>query len=67
MSDDYVIHEYLEQESIPLLLEIPFKKEIAELYSKGSLFIKTFPEWEIEFLKLFSEINQKYGNCNYKW
>ena len=65
MSDDYIIHKYLEEESIPLLLEIPFKKEIAEEYSKGSLFIKTYPEWEIEFLKIFSEINKKYGNSNH--
>lgn len=67
MSDDFIIHRYLEKESIPLLLEIPFKKEIAQLYSKGSLFIKTFPEWEIEFLKVFSEINHTYGNSNNKW
>lgn len=65
MSDDYIIHKYLEEESIPLLLEIPFKKEIAEDYSKGNLFIKTYPEWEIEFLKIFSEINKKYGNSNH--
>ncbi len=65
MRDDYIIHDYLQEESIPLLLEIPFKKEIAELYSKGSLFVKTFPEWEIKFLRIFSEINKKYGNSNH--
>lgn len=65
MRDDYIIHQYLEEESIPLLLEIPFQKEIAESYSKGDLFIKRYPEWETKFLKIFSEINKKYGNSSH--
>jgi len=31
------VYDYLTQENIPLLLEIPFKKEIAELYSVGKI------------------------------
>ena len=38
---DNKVQEYLYDEDIPLLLEIPFKKEIAELYSTGRIVSET--------------------------
>ncbi|MBN1107478.1 MAG: hypothetical protein JXA55_01870, partial [Bacteroidales bacterium] len=48
------IYEYLETEKIPLLLEIPFKKETAMTYSKGDLVVKTdqfFAEQLLDMVK----------------
>jgi MinD superfamily P-loop ATPase len=47
---------YCEQENIPILLELPFKREIAEVYSKGIPLTDAFPEYRPEFVKLFKRI-----------
>jgi MinD superfamily P-loop ATPase len=40
---------YCGQENIPILMKIPFKKEIAMAYSKGEPIVKVFPEYKKEF------------------
>ena len=49
---DRKVYEYCEKEKIPLLLEIPFDKKIAELYSRGVPFVTEMPEWKEGFLKM---------------
>jgi MinD superfamily P-loop ATPase len=49
-------HIYCERENIPILLELPFKREIAEVYSKGMPLTDALPEYKSEFLKLFEKI-----------
>jgi MinD superfamily P-loop ATPase len=49
--------EYCKKEDIPVLMRIPFKKEIAMAYSKGEPMVKAFPEYKKDFQSLFSEIN----------
>lgn len=62
---DNSIYDYLKQEQIPLLMQIPFDKDIASYYSKGELFIKYKTEWEQHFISMFNSISEKYGNsCN---
>ncbi len=53
---DKKIYEYLENEGIPLLLEIPFSKKIAELYSRGVPFIKEIPLWKESFIGVWEKI-----------
>jgi MinD superfamily P-loop ATPase len=48
--------EYCQQEKIPVLMRIPFKKEIAMAYSKGEPMIKAFPEYKKDFQSLFNII-----------
>ena len=48
--------EYCEKENIPILMRIPFKKEIAVAYSKGEPIVKTFPEYRKDFKQLFNRI-----------
>jgi MinD superfamily P-loop ATPase len=48
--------EYCEQEKIPILMRIPFKKEIAMAYSKGEPIVKVFPEYKEDFLSLYEQI-----------
>lgn len=58
---DKKLYEYCEKEKIPILLEIPFKRRIAELYSRGIPFVTEMPEWKSEFLALFENIRRKEG------
>lgn len=63
LGDDKV-HSYLKENGIPLLLEIPFDKEIAARYSKGEIIAESRPELQEQLLKIFKEINQEYGTSN---
>jgi len=53
---DMQTKEYCQNKKIPVLLEIPFKKEIASSYSKGRTIVEAFPEYEKDFLELFIKI-----------
>lgn len=50
------VHDYALAENIPILLEIPFSREIAEIYSRGHVLIEEKPEWKKVFQTLFSDI-----------
>jgi MinD superfamily P-loop ATPase len=51
-------HEYCGNENIPILMEIPFKKEIAILYSKGIPLVEGLPEYKNEFRKVYERIKK---------
>jgi len=51
------VHKWLEVNSIPLLLEIPFDKEIARIYSEGLLLAESSPAYRILFAALFNSID----------
>jgi MinD superfamily P-loop ATPase len=53
---DKKVYRYCEKERIPLLMEIPFKKRIAELYSNGIPFVIEMPEWKEKFIELHQKI-----------
>jgi len=48
--------DYCNKEGIPILMKIPFKKEIASAYSKGQTIVESFPEYKEQFSKLFETI-----------
>ena len=50
---------YCLKENIPILMRIPFKKEIASAYSKGISMVEAFPEYKKEFKELFRSIEDK--------
>ena len=50
------VRKYLKQEKIPLLLEIPFKKEIAGLYSRGKIVSETDSFFAKQLLSLVENI-----------
>ena len=60
------VQKYLWDESIPLLLEIPFKKDIAGLYSKGKLVAETDPFFEKQILEVFVTILAQNGTSHYQ-
>lgn len=51
IGDDRV-HEYCQQENIPLLLEIPDDRRIAEAYSRGEILCDALPEYRSLFTSL---------------
>jgi MinD superfamily P-loop ATPase len=51
--------EYCTKNNIPILLEIPFDRKIAELYSKGIPFVQEMPEWRERFLHLYDDIKER--------
>jgi len=59
---DNGIEEYCKKEAIPILLEIPFDRYIAELYSKGTPFVQETPEWRQRFKDLYSHIERLIHN-----
>jgi MinD superfamily P-loop ATPase len=56
---DQGVQNYCEQENIPVLLEIPMKREIAELYSRGVLFSEVMTEWQERFIGLLARIEEE--------
>lgn len=49
------VEKYCAAENIPVLMTIPFKKEIAEAYSKGVSLVEAFPE----YVQKFKDVTQK--------
>jgi MinD superfamily P-loop ATPase len=58
---DKKVYEYCREKNIPILLEIPFQRKIAELYSKGISFSLEMPEWKEKFEALFNETRKLVG------
>lgn len=53
---DNAVYTWLKENNIPLLLEIPFDKEIAMVYSRGGLIAKELPEYRKQFSELLQNI-----------
>lgn len=53
--DDCVVR-YAESEGIPVLMEIPDERKIAEAYSRGVMIVDAFPEMKERFENLYEEI-----------
>jgi MinD superfamily P-loop ATPase len=58
---DKKVYEYCKEKNIPILLEIPFQRRIAELYSKGIPFSLEMLEWKEKFEALFNETRKLVG------
>lgn len=57
-SGDDRIHIYCQKEAIPLLLEIPDDRRIAESYSRGILMVDALPEYQNLFQRLIIKITE---------
>ena len=47
---------YAEAENLPILMQIPFDRRIAEAYSKGQMLVEVMPEWKEKFIGLYERI-----------
>lgn len=50
------VYSWLEKNNIPLLMEIPFDKEIARIYSEGRLLAEAKPAFQVQFIALLDRI-----------
>jgi MinD superfamily P-loop ATPase len=53
---DNKVKNYCNRENIPILMEIPMDRKIAEAYSEGKSIIETMPEYTQKFLTLYKKI-----------
>ncbi len=58
------VREYIKQGKIDLLLEIPFSKEIAVLYSNGKIVSETNNVFSKQLLTITKNIIREYGNSS---
>jgi MinD superfamily P-loop ATPase len=58
---DNKIHGFCSEKHIPILLEIPFQRRIAELYSRGIPFSLEIPEWREKLRVLFDQVRRISG------
>jgi len=54
------VHDYLKDNEIPLLMNIPFKTEYAESIANGDLIVNNSSEAKDEFISLFEELKRIY-------
>jgi MinD superfamily P-loop ATPase len=55
---DRQVYAYAEEENIPILMEIPFDRRVAEAYSNGELIVEKQPEWKDAFRQLYFSIRK---------
>ena len=55
---DSQVKEYANKQGLPILMEIPFDRRIAEAYSKGNPIVEVMPEWKTKFLALYDQIKE---------
>ena len=55
-SGDDRVHRYCREENIPVLLEIPDDRRIAEAYSRGKLVVDALPEYRGHFERLLETL-----------
>lgn len=55
-SDNRIITEFCQQQHLPVLMEIPFSRNIAEHYAAGQLPVDADPAWHARFEELAGKI-----------
>ncbi len=53
---DRRVHEYARHENVPLLMDIPFDRNIAEIYARGEMLVEVLPQWQAFFQDLYLRI-----------
>ncbi|MCW3992005.1 MAG: ATP-binding protein [Candidatus Bathyarchaeota archaeon] len=56
---DHGVHDFCEEKGIPILMEIPFSRSIAEHYSRGVPFVEAMPEWRRRFSELADRMRKE--------
>jgi MinD superfamily P-loop ATPase len=57
---DRRVHEFASREKLPILLEIPFDRQVAETYARGELLVESLPEWREMMQALFARIQEEF-------
>lgn len=59
---NYLIRDYCTENNIKILMEVPFSRKIAELYSRGKVFVGEIEGWENRFKNLYNNIVEEVKN-----
>ena len=59
---DDAIRKYAEAEGLPILMEIPFSRQFAEICARGDLIVETSMEWKTRFRQLIQTIKELVNN-----
>jgi len=57
---DEKVKAFAADENLPILMEIPFDRRIAEVYSRGDMIVDVMPEWKERFLLLYEKIKTQF-------
>ena len=57
---DDKVQEYAQEVGLPILMEIPFDRRIAEAYSKGAMIVEEMPEFREKFQQLYNKIVERF-------
>jgi MinD superfamily P-loop ATPase len=52
------VYDYCGKKDLPILMEIPLDRKIAEIYSRGTLLVDKMPEWNEPFRDLAGRIKE---------
>ncbi len=55
---DRSVHDYCAREALPLLLEIPWQRSIAEAYARGGTLLDADPQWAGVLCALFRKVRE---------
>jgi len=58
------IYDYLKEEKIELLMEIPFDKNLARIYSEGKIMVDEVPAIYEKYVKLFDKVKLNLDEAN---
>jgi MinD superfamily P-loop ATPase len=61
---DSKVQAYANHENLPVLMDIPFDRQIAEAYSRGHTIVDVMPEWKETFLRLYTKIKDRIHSAN---
>ena len=53
-----LVSDIAANENLPILMEIPFDRRIAEAYSRGDMIVDVMPEWKEKFQELYEKIKK---------
>ena len=55
---DDTVQAYAKSKNLPILMQIPFDRRIAEAYSRGEIIVEAIPEYKEAFHALYDSINR---------
>jgi MinD superfamily P-loop ATPase len=59
---DRRVHNYATREKLPILLEIPFDRQVAGAYARGQLLVEALPQWRAMMQGLLENLKKTLGN-----
>jgi MinD superfamily P-loop ATPase len=58
---DRRVHDYAAREKLPILLEIPFDRQVAGAYARGQLLVEALPGWRAMMRDLLEKVQKTLG------